>query len=75
MKEKNLLASVALFSDLYNNKKYKGVSDVIAEYIKGVVIYENRYCLTSTEITTLLDNVFEFKIHISYLQFLRLVNI
>lgn len=62
MKEKNLLASVALFSDLYNNKKYKGVSDVIAEYIKGVVIYENRYCLTSTEITTLLDNVFEFKI-------------
>lgn len=31
MKDNSLLASVALFSELYNSKKYPNTSDIIAE--------------------------------------------
>jgi hypothetical protein len=62
MKENNLLASVALFGELYNNEKYKSISDIIAEFIKGAVVYENKFSFNSTELTVLLDKVYAFKI-------------
>lgn len=62
MKENNLMASVALFSELYNNEKYKSISDIIAEFIKGAVVYENKFSFSSTEMTALLDKVYAFKI-------------
>lgn len=62
MKENNLLASVALFGELYNNEKYKSISDIIAEFIKGAVVYENKFSFNSTELTLLLEKVYAFKI-------------
>ncbi|MES2777561.1 MAG: hypothetical protein V4722_25505 [Bacteroidota bacterium] len=62
MKENNLLASVALFSELYNNDKYSSIADIIAEFIKGAVVSENKWNLNSTELTHLLEKVYEFKI-------------
>ena len=62
MNEINLLASVALFSELYNSKKYSGVQDIIAEFIKGAIVSESKQIANSTEIKFLLDKVYEFKI-------------
>jgi len=62
MKENNLLASVALFSELYNNESYTSVADILGEFIKGVVITENKWTINSTELTHLLEKVYEFKI-------------
>lgn len=62
MKENNLIASVALFSTLYNNENYNDVSDIIAEFIKGAVVSEKRWTINSREITDLLEKVYDFKI-------------
>ena len=62
MKENNLLASVALFGELYNSDKYNSISDIIAEFIKGAVVYENKYSFNSTELYLLLKKVYEFDI-------------
>lgn len=62
MNENNLIASVALFSELYNNDKYTNVTDILAEFIKGVVIQENKWTVNSTELTFLLEKVYDFKI-------------
>ncbi|TAL73630.1 MAG: hypothetical protein EPN88_04310, partial [Bacteroidetes bacterium] len=69
MKEKSLLASVALFSDMYNNEKYKGIPEVLAEYIKGAIVYENKYCLTSNELNFLLQKIFGFRIPESVIRY------
>lgn len=60
MKENKILASVALFSELYNNKK--DIYDVIAEFIKAAILSESKWTLNATEATQLLDKVFDFKI-------------
>lgn len=62
MKESNLLASVALFSALYNQDNYTNISDILAEFIKGAVITENKWTINSTELTSLLEKVYAFKI-------------
>jgi hypothetical protein len=62
MKENNLLASVALFSALYNQDNYTNISDIIVEFIKGAIISEKRWTINSTELTNLLETVYEFKI-------------
>ena len=62
MKENNLLASVALFSELYNTEKYRNIGDIIAEFIKATVVSEAKWTLTSTELTHLMAEVYEFKI-------------
>jgi hypothetical protein len=46
MKENNLLASVALFSQLYNNENYNGVTDILGEFIKGVVVSERKWTVS-----------------------------
>jgi len=62
MKENNLLASVALFSELYNNEKYNNISDIIAEFIKGAVITEDKWTVSSTELVNLLEKVYDFRL-------------
>ena len=62
MNENNLIASVALFSELYNTEKYTNVTDILAEFIKGVVVQENKWTINSTELTFLLEKIYDFKI-------------
>ncbi len=62
MNANNLLASVALFSELYNSEKYSNITDIIAEFIKGVVVTENKWSTTPTEMTSLLEKVYGLKI-------------
>lgn len=62
MNENNLIASVALFSELYNNEKYTNVTDILAEFIKGVVVQEKKWTINSTELTILLEKIYDFKI-------------
>ncbi|TWF40775.1 hypothetical protein FHW36_104460 [Chitinophaga polysaccharea] len=62
IKEHSLIASVALFGELYNNNKYKSVSDIIAEFIKGAILEEQKWSVNSTELRNSLINIFEFTI-------------
>lgn len=62
IKEKNLIASVALFSELYNSETYKSIPDIIAEFIRGAIVYENKYSFSSTELKDLLKKVYGFEI-------------
>ncbi|NBA77299.1 hypothetical protein GOQ04_17220 [Emticicia sp. ODNR4P] len=61
MKDKNLVASVALFSELYNNEKEVHILDILAEFIKGAVVSENKWSVTITELISLLEKVYGFK--------------
>ena len=58
----NLIASVALFSELYNNEKYTNITDILGEFIKAVVVSEGKWITDVTEIANLLEKVYEFKI-------------
>jgi len=62
VKDNNLLASVALFSELYNNDKYNDVTDILAEFIKSAVVANNKWSITSTELNQLLKTDFDFDI-------------
>ena len=62
MKDKNLIASVALFSELYNSDTYKNIPEIIAEFIRGAVIFENKYSFNSTELKDLLNRIYGFDI-------------
>lgn len=61
MKDKNLVASVALFSELYNNEQEVHILDILAEFIKGAVVSENKWSVTVTELVSLLEKVYGFK--------------
>ena len=62
MKDKNLIASVALFSELYNSDTYQNITEIIAEFIRGAVIFENKYSFNSTELKDLLNKLYGFDI-------------
>jgi hypothetical protein len=62
MRDKNLIASVALFSELYNNNTYKNIPEIIAEFIRGAIIFENKYSFNSTELKDLLNKIYGFDI-------------
>lgn len=62
MKDRNLIASVALFSELYNSDTYKNIPEIIAEFIRGAVIFENKYSFNSTELKDLLNKIYGFDI-------------
>jgi hypothetical protein len=62
MKDKNLIASVALFSELYNSETYKNIPEIIAEFIRGAVIFENKFSFNSTELKDLLNKIYGFDI-------------
>lgn len=62
MNNNNLLASVALFSELYNSDKFRSIPDILAEFIKGAVVFEKNLNLNSTEIRELLKRTYGFDI-------------
>jgi hypothetical protein len=62
MKKNNLLASVALFRKLYDKEGYTNIYDILAEFIRGAFIYENKLSYTSEEIKGLLKKVYGFEI-------------
>lgn len=62
MKNNNLLASVALFSELYNSDKFSSIPDILGEFIKGAVVFETNLNLNSTEIRELLRRTYGFDI-------------
>lgn len=62
MRKNNLLASVALFRKLYEKEDYNNIYDILAEFIRGAVIYENKLTYTSEEIKGLLKKVYGFEI-------------
>lgn len=61
MKENNLIASVALFSELYNSKN-RGISDVLSEFITGAVKLKSEYSVDSNRLKFLLEDVYGFQI-------------
>lgn len=62
MHNKNLLASLALFSELYNSNKYKGLPEIIADFILNVVRLENCYQCNSIELKGFLKSHYGFDI-------------
>ena len=60
MNNKNLLASIALFGELYKSEKKESLWDILADFIKGAVSFENKYTYTSVEINDLLSKVYGF---------------
>jgi hypothetical protein len=62
MKDKSLLASVALFRELYNSDNYKNVETTLGEFISGAVVFSKKSSLTSYEIKNLLKDIYEFDI-------------
>ncbi|WP_316800618.1 hypothetical protein [Pedobacter frigidisoli] len=62
MRKNNLLASVALFRKLYDREDYNNIYDILAEFVRGAVIYENKLTYTSEEIKGLLKKVYGFEI-------------
>jgi hypothetical protein len=68
MKKNNLLASVALFSELYNSETFKSIPDILAEFIKGAVVFEKKFSLNSTELKELLQKTYGFIIPESVLR-------
>ncbi len=62
MEKNNLLASVALFRKLYEKENYNNIYDILAEFIRGAVIYESKLTYTSEEIKGILKKVYGFEI-------------
>ncbi len=56
MHERTLLASVVLFKELYDSDK--DIYDVIAEFIKAAMIFENKWAFNTTDATQLLSSGF-----------------
>ncbi|WP_410220762.1 hypothetical protein [Pedobacter sp.] len=62
MKTNNLLASVALFRHLYDHEGYNNMYDILADFIRGAIIYEGKLIYTSQELKEILKNVYDFEI-------------
>ena len=60
MNDKNLLASIALFGELYKSEKKESLWDILADFIKGAVSFENKFTYTSVEVNDLLSKVYGF---------------
>jgi hypothetical protein len=61
IKEESLfLASLAVFRELYNSQK--DIYGVIGEFLNGIIKSNKKYKFNLTEITNLLNNIFDFDI-------------
>lgn len=58
--ESRLLASLAVFRELYNSQK--DIYGVISEFLNGIIKSNKKYQFNLTEITNLLNNTFDFDI-------------
>lgn len=61
MNNSKLLASAALFSELYNNSK-KDIFEIIGDFIVGICIHKSLYSFTVSEIRRLMEVEFGFDI-------------
>ncbi len=59
-KESRMLASLAVFRELYDSQKE--VYDIIAEFIREVIIVKSKQNFNITEITQLLNEYFDFSL-------------
>lgn len=62
MKESTLLASLALFGELYDGQNNKNVNDTIADLIKYAVVKKHYGLLSSTELKELINSTYDFDI-------------
>lgn len=62
IKDRNLLASVSLFRELYNSEEERSLTDIIFKFIVGVVVLDGSYQLNITEIKNLLEKHYGFNI-------------
>ncbi|PHR74180.1 MAG: hypothetical protein COA67_02095 [Lutibacter sp.] len=60
MKENKLIASIVVFKELHDNNK--DIYDIISEFIKAGIIHQKKWVFNATEITLLLENIFDFKL-------------
>src|SRR5690606_20974137 len=60
MNEKNLLASLAVFRELYN--KETDIWSIIASFINDLIIQNHLKTFTISEISSLFNETFEFNI-------------
>ncbi len=60
MKDKNLLASAALFRELYDNNK--DIYDVISEFIRASILLNSNWAFNATECAHDLETTFGFQI-------------
>lgn len=60
MSQRTLLASVVLFRELYSDNK--DVYDVIAEFIKGALLFAQKWSANTTEAAELLSKEFELSL-------------
>ena len=58
--ESRFLASLAVFRALYNSQK--DIYGVIGEFLNGIIKSNKKYKFNLTEITNLLNNIFDFDI-------------
>lgn len=58
--ESKCLASLAVFRELYNNEK--DIYGIICEFLKEIITSQAKYQFSLTEITTLLNETYDFKI-------------
>lgn len=56
MSDRTLLASVVLFRELYSSEK--DVYDVIGEFIKGAMLFSEKWAVNATDVTALLGEDF-----------------
>lgn len=61
-KTNDLLASVAVFSHLYNNAKSQSVSDILGEFITSAVVEMNLWSTGANEVRSALLEMFGFEI-------------
>lgn len=66
MNEKNLLASLAVFRELYN--KETDIWSIIASFLNDLIIENNLKTFTITEISSLLNETYEFNIPTSVIK-------
>lgn len=58
--ESKCLASLAVFRELYNSEK--DIYAIICEFLREIITTNGKYQFTLTEITTLLNETYDFKI-------------
>lgn len=62
MHNQNLIASVALFRELYNNEKYNGLPEIIGDFIINAIKLNNCWICNSMDLKNLLKSQYSFDI-------------
>jgi len=60
MNTNKLIASIVVFKELHDSDK--DIYDIISEFLKATIIHNKKWSFSSTQITKLVENEFDFKI-------------